>query len=177
VEGPEGLDGTSFLPLLKGKEQKGREVVFTQIDSKAGGDAVPMRCVQDGKYGYIYNPFSDGEHWYRNNNEGLTMRAMEEAAKGDPAIAARVELFRHRVPEEFFDLEKDPNCLNNLMGNPEYAGQIAGLQAKLVAQMEKTEDPMLEAFRNREDRAKVDEVLVATYGEPKPKKEKKAKKK
>jgi hypothetical protein len=30
--------------------------------------------------------------------------------------------------------------------------------------MKKTEDPMLAAFQNRNDRAKVDEVLIATYG-------------
>jgi hypothetical protein len=72
---PEGLDGTSFLPLLKGGSQEGRDMVFTQIDMKAGGDAVPMRCVQDEHYGYIYNAWSDGQHWYRNNNEGMTMKA------------------------------------------------------------------------------------------------------
>ena len=37
---PTGLDGSSFVPLLKGKRQRGREKVFTQIDMKAGGDAV-----------------------------------------------------------------------------------------------------------------------------------------
>lgn len=162
--GPEGLDGRSFLPLLEGKEQNGREYVFTQIDSKAGGAAVPMRCVQNENYGYIYNPFSDGEYWYRNNNEGKTMAAMNQAAKTDPAIQARVDLFRYRVPEEFYDLKNDPNCLNNLIDNPEYADQIKELQGQLVAQMKATEDPMLAAFVSRDDRAKVDQVLTATYG-------------
>ena len=49
------------------------------------------------------------------------------------------------------------------------------MQKRLVAHMERTEDPMLAAFHNRHDRAKVDEILVATYGPPKPKKEKKEK--
>jgi len=164
VAGPEGLDGRSFLPLLSGEEQEGREYVFTQIDSKAGGAAVPMRCVQNENYGYIYNPFSDGKYWYRNNNEGKTMAAMNQAAKTDPAIRARVDLFRHRVPEEFYDLKKDPNCLHNLIDNPDYADKIKELQGKLVAQMEATDDPMLAAFASRDDRAKVDQVLTATYG-------------
>lgn len=162
--GPEGLDGQSFLPLLNGQEQDGREYVFTQIDSKAGGAAVPMRCVQSENFGYIYNPFSDGEYWYRNNNEGKTMVAMEQAAKTDPAIQARVDLFRHRVPEEFYDLKKDPNCLNNLIDHPEYADEIKKLQEQLVAQMKATEDPMLAAFISRDSRAKVDQVLTETYG-------------
>tara|TARA_R110000850_G_scaffold42902_10_gene110046 strand:- start:1195 stop:2664 length:1470 start_codon:yes stop_codon:yes gene_type:complete len=171
VTAPEGLDGQSFLPLLKGKKtQKGRDMVFTTIDSKAGNDAVPMRCVQNAKFGYIYNPFADDKHWYRNNNEGLAMKAMEAAAESDPAIKARVDLFRYRVPEEFYDLEKDPDCLHNLINNPEYKAVIAEMQAKLEAQMVKTEDPMLKAFQNKENRELVDKVLEATYGVPKDKK-------
>ena len=165
MEAPAGLDGQSFLPLLKGKkQQKGRERVFTTIDSKAGGDYVPMRAVQNGKFGYIYNPFANDEFWYRNNNEGLAMKAMNEAAENDEAIKARIDLFRYRVPEEFYDLEKDPDCLHNLIDNPEFKEVIAEMQAQLVAEMERTDDPMLEAYQNKEDRAKVDAVLEATYG-------------
>ncbi|MEM0895781.1 MAG: sulfatase, partial [Verrucomicrobiota bacterium] len=164
VEAPAGLDGQSFLPLLKREQQKGRSMVFTTIDSKAGGDYVPMRAVQNAKFGYIYNPFSDDRFWYRNNNEGLAMKAMNEAAESDPAIKARVDLFRYRVPEEFYDLEEDPDCLNNLIHNPEYNDVIAEMQAELMKEMERTEDPMLEAFQNKDDRAKVDAVMEATYG-------------
>ncbi|MFT4587030.1 MAG: N-sulfoglucosamine sulfohydrolase [Candidatus Binatia bacterium] len=173
VKGPDGLDGRSFLPLLKGQNQKGRSHVFTAIDSKAGGEYVPMRAVQNANYGYIYNPFSDGTYWYRNNNEGKTMAAMNIAAKNDPAIAARIDLFRHRVPEEFYDLENDPNCLNNLIEDPKHTDTLKALQARLVAQMKKTQDPMLPAFQNRNDRAKVDEIMVETYGPRKAKKPRK----
>ena len=148
--------------------------MFTQIDKKAGGAAVPMRCVQNGKYGYIYNPFCDGKLVYKNNNEGKTMAAMNMAAKDNPEIAARVKMFRYRVPEEFYDLEKDPNCLNNLIDNPEYKSKIAQMQKQLEDWMVKTTDPMLEAFRNKDDRAKVDAVIEATFGkyQKKPKKKK-----
>jgi N-sulfoglucosamine sulfohydrolase len=164
AKGPDGLDGRSFLSLLQGQTQTGREHVFTQIDSKAGGAAVPMRCVQNEYFGYIYNPFSDGKYWYRNNNEGLTMAAMNKAAQTNPAIQARVDLFRYRVAEEFYNLKNDPDCLHNLIDTPAHAESVKSLQDRLVAQMKKTEDPMLAAFLNRHDRAKVDEVLVATYG-------------
>lgn len=172
VQAPAGLDGRSFLPLLSGETQEGRDCVFTQIDSKAGGAAVPMRCVQDGQFGYIYNPFSDGTYWYRNNNEGMTMAAMNRAARSDPVIKARVDLFRFRVPEEFYDLRRDPDCLYNLIDSPEHLDAIEELQARLVAQMRKTEDPMLAAFLNRHDRSKVDAVLRATYGPRKNEREK-----
>ena len=172
VPTPTRIDGRSLLPLLKGESQADRDFVFTQIDSKAGGAAVPMRCVQDTKFGYIYNPFSDGKYYYRNNNEGGTMKAMNLAAKTDPEVAKRVHLFRYRVPEEFYDLEKDPNCLDNLIDNPEYRPAITKMQSKLRAWMTARTDPMLAAFDNRTDRAVVDRVLVETYGKPKVKKPK-----
>lgn len=164
VTGPDGLDGRSFLPLLQGQTQEGRDCVFTQIDSKAGGAAVPMRSVQTRDFGYIYNPFSDGKYWYRNNNEGLTMAAMNKAAATDPAIQARVDLFRYRVPEELYDLKRDPDCLHNLIDDPAYSETLKDLQSRLVKHMSDTKDPMLAAFENRDDRAKVDAVLVSTYG-------------
>jgi len=175
VEGPKGLDGKSFLTLLKGQKQSGREQVYTQIDSKAGGDSVPMRAIQNGRYGYIYNPFSDQKHWYRNNNEGKTMAAMQAAAESDQAIAERIKLFRYRVPEEFYDLLNDPDCLNNLVDDREHASTIAAMQQKLIQQMKRTDDPMLDAFLNRSDRAAVDQILLETYGPPKAKKKPKAK--
>ncbi len=169
VSGPGGLDGQTLRPLLEGASPaqpaaQDRQFVFTQIDSKAGGDAVPMRCVQNAKYGYIYNPFSDGKHWYRNNNEGKSMAAMQAAAKTDPEIAARIDLFRYRVPEEFYDLEDDPDCLHNLIDDPALQAAVAALQAQLVAHMTRTDDPMLAAFQHRTNRAEVDKVLRATYG-------------
>ncbi len=172
VEGPSDLDGKSFVALLQGKPQENRSFVFTQIDSKAGGDSVPMRCVQNANYGYIYNPFSDGKHWYRNNNEGQTMAAMQRAAKNDPAIAARIKLFRYRVPEEFYDLQKDPNCLHNLILDAQHHEALALLQKQLVAHMQRTNDPMLAAIENRENRAAVDKILRETYGKPKGRKRK-----
>ncbi len=176
VAGPADLDGRSILPLLNGSEQDGREYVFTQIDGKAGGDNVPMRCVQNAKFGYIYNPFSDGKHLYRNNNEGKSMAAMNQAAKTDPAIAARVQLFRYRVPEEFYNLETDPDCLNNLIDSSEHCEAIEALQAKLRDWMETTSDPMLAAFQNRSNRNLVDQALLKTYGPPKEKPAKRQKK-
>ncbi len=164
VEAPTGLDGQSFVSLLKGEPQAGREFVFTQIDSKAGGASVPMRCVQNENFGYIYNPFSDGKYWYRNNNEGKTMAAMNLAAQSNPAIQARIDLFRYRVPEELYDLKQDPDCLHNLIEDSAYVEVLKSLQHELTVQMQKTADPMLAAFLNRHDRAKVDEVLLATYG-------------
>lgn len=173
VKGPEKLDGKSLLSILKGGTESGRDHTFTQIDKKAGGAPVPMRAVQNSKYGYIYNPFSDGKLMYRNNNEGMTMDAMNKAAKTDEFIASRVKMFRYRVPEEFYDLEKDPDCIHNLIDKPELQSVIKTMRQKLETWMVETNDPMLEAFRNRDNREKVDAVIEATYGKSKANKKKK----
>ena len=161
---PKGLDGFSFLPLLKGGRQAGRDKVFTQIDMKAGGDAVPMRCVQDKRFGYIFNPWADGKFWYRNNNEGLTMKAMVEAAKTDPSVAQRVNMFRYRAPEELYDLTNDPDCLNNLIDKAGFTNQHKKMQSRLRNWMRLTGDPLLPAFENRNSPEKLRSALIEIYG-------------
>ncbi len=160
---PAGLDGKSFVPLLKGESQSGRAQVHTQIDCKAGGDAVPMRCVQDANFGYIFNAWADGDHWYRNNNEGLSMKAMEEAAKTDAAIAARVKVFRYRSVEELYDLKNDPDCLKNLANDPAHQRTLSHMQAQLKDWMAATEDPLLGAFDKRDDPKAMSDIMWKEY--------------
>ncbi|MHC4642955.1 MAG: sulfatase family protein [Planctomycetota bacterium] len=162
---PKDLDGFSFLPLLKGRKQSGREKVFTQIDMKAGGDAVPMRYVQDKRFGYIFNPWADGKFWYRNNNEGLTMKAMVEAAQTDPYIAQRVKMFRYRAAEEFYDLKNDPDCLNNLVGKAGFDTELKKMHTQLHNWMKLTGDPLLPAFENRNSPEKLRSALIEIYGQ------------
>ncbi len=159
---PSGLDGRSMVPLLKGGKQDGRDVVFTQIDYTIGGPPKPMRCVQDGQYAYIFNAFSDGKFKYKNNNEGLTFDAMEEAGKTDPAMQARVEMFRHRVPQEFYDLQKDPGCLKNLIQDPSQQAVAKKYQDRLRQWMIETHDHCLAAFDVRGNPAQLAKA-VANY--------------
>ena len=165
VPTPNGLDGTSFLPLLQGRPQLGRSRVFTQIDMKAGGDAVPMRCVQDHRFGYIFNPWSDGTFYYRNNNEGLTMKAMVEAAKTDSDVAQRVKMFRSRAVEELYDLQNDPDCLKNLVDEPAHQTELDAMREQLRVWMKQTNDPLLRAFENRQSPEQMKACLVGLYGE------------
>lgn len=175
VKGPEKLDGVSFARLLEGKSQAGREMVFTQIDSKAGGASVPMRCVQDAKYGYIFNAWSDGSYRYRNNNEGMSMAAMNRAAAKDEKIAQRVKMFRYRVLEEFYDMEKDPDCLVNLIDSRKHKKALDKLRGELAGWMKQSGDPVLPAFEKRYDETARKAALEAVYGPVKNKKPKKNK--
>jgi len=160
---PEGLDGRSFLPLLRGAKQEGRRYVFTQIDYKAGGAPVPMRCVQDTRIGYIFNAWSDGATRYRNNNEGLCMKGMVQAAETDPAIAERVKMFRYRAPEELYDLERDPDCLRNLVASAEHQEALRACQKQLREWMVASGDPLLATFDKRADRREMKAEMGRSY--------------
>jgi len=119
-----------------------------------------MRCLQDNNFGYIYNFWSDGELNISGDAlGGLTWKAMVEAAKNDPEIAKRVELFRHRVPEEFYDFRNDPDALHNLVNDPAYAGEIQKFRDKMLKEMRHYNDPALSAFSNRDQPGVVKEFM------------------
>jgi N-sulfoglucosamine sulfohydrolase len=163
VSTPPGVDGRSFMPLLRGEKQSGREVVFTQFHQSAGGGNYPMRCVQTKRFGYIFNPWSSGTRVFRNESQaGRTMQAMQAASVADPAVAERVRFFLHRVPEEFYDFEWDPHALHNLIDSPDHACDVARLRSVLAAWMEQTGDPAREAFRNRESPAAREDFMKET---------------
>ena len=147
---PAGVNGKSFLPLLRGETQDGRELVFTQFHETFSGNEYPMRSVQDTRFGYIYNAWSHsgGERKFRNESmSGRSWSAMEDAAANDPELAARVNFFWFREPEEFYDYRNDPDALNNLIDDPKYADEIQRLKDALEEWMEDTNDPLLEEFR------------------------------
>ncbi len=160
VEPPSGMDGNSFLPLLRGEKQDGRDFVFTQFHQTAAKCNYPMRCVQNHRFGYIFNPWSNGERVFKNESQsGRTMKAMQAAAEDDPDIAERVNMFLYRVPEELYDFKNDPHALTNLVDDPRYDAELKKLQARLEKWMEETGDPALEAFRNRANRASLEAFM------------------
>ncbi len=143
-----GMDGRSFLPVLRGEKQDGRQRVFTVFHRTSAGQDYPMRCLQDRRYGYLYNAWSDGERAFRNEAQsGLSFPAMRQAAETDKAIAARVRLFLYRVPEEFYDFEADPCALRNLIAEPEMQDRIRLFRAAMLEQLVAAEDPLTDTFR------------------------------
>lgn len=134
-------------------------MVFKVYNENSGGNRSPMRSVQSMQYGYIFNAWSDGERVFKTATTGtMTYRAMQELATTDEAIAARLEMFRHNVPEEFYDYKNDPDALHNLINDPKYADAIAEHREAMRSFMIDSNDPMLEAFENRDDK-----TLVSAY--------------
>ena len=149
---PKRLDGRSYLPLLKGGTQEGRDHIIKEYNENAGRSRDPMRGVQTKKYLYLFNPWSNGERVFTTATTGtVTYRRMVDLASSSKSLSARLDLYKHRVPEELYDVEKDPDCLINLINQPKHQNELKELRAKLDAWMVRSKDPMLEAFRKREN--------------------------
>jgi N-sulfoglucosamine sulfohydrolase len=157
---PENLDGTSFAPILLKKGYKEREYLLTSFYQIFGKRRYPMRCLQSKDYGYIYNFWSDGiTQMSGDATGGLTWKAMIKAAETDPEIAKRVELYRHRVREEFYDFKNDPDGLTNLIDDPVYSDRIKEFRERMLVEMKKCKDPAFETYRDRDKPGTVENFM------------------
>ncbi|QEF97607.1 hypothetical protein Mal15_16480 [Stieleria maiorica] len=166
IDHPDGFDGRSFLPTLRGEQQSGRDMVFKVYNENSGGNRSPMRSVQSKRFGYLFNPWSDGKRVFRTATTGtLSYRAMVKLAPTDPQIAARLELFQHGVPEEFYDYENDPDALVNLIDDPKYADDIATHRAAMRRFMVDSGDHALAALEHRSDKQFVSDYVDKVQAE------------
>ena len=144
------FDGRTFFPLLEGKTQNNRAQVFKEYNENSGAGRHPIRGIQNKRFLYLFNPWSDGENKFKTATTGtLSYKRMNEIAETDPVMAERLRFFNYRSVEELYDVKKDPNCLNNLINHPDYQKTLNNLRKSLGNWMVKTEDHALEAFENR----------------------------
>lgn len=157
---PTKSDGRSFLPLLQGETQNGRDCVFTQFYHIHGKDALPMRSVLTREAAYVFNPWSNGKRRF-GRLDGSAWRAMQQAAKSDTKLAARVRQLEYRSVEEYFDLRTDPNCLTNIVQHEQHKENVDRLRSKLRSWMVETNDPALDAFDHRDQPQALERFLQA----------------
>lgn len=175
VAKPDGFDGRSFAPLLKGEPQDGRDMVFKSYDENSGGQRTPMRAVQTKDFVYIFNPWSNGSRVMTGATAGTsTCRQMRVLAKTNEQIAARIDLFDHRVPEEAYEVRYDPDALTNLIADPAHAKEVAALEKAMEDWMVRVKDPLLEIFRHRADAAYRENWMLEIEKERTSRKERKA---
>ena len=152
MEIPEGVDGRTFLPLLKGEPQGNRDRVFKAYNENAAGQRTPMRAVESGRFLYIFNPWSNGQRaMFSATNATKTYKRMEELAHSDKQVADRLAFLKYRVLEEFYDVQNDPNCLVNLISDPAYQHEISELRRDLEEWLREMKDPVLAALLGRSD--------------------------
>lgn len=132
LEIPEKVQGRSLVPLLTGKKDSIHNAVFMEMTSHV--IHVPMRAARTQRWKYIRN--------YSDSPVGLDQNAHDAWAW---AIADRPDQpwVRPRVPEELYDLEKDPLERENLAGLEEYGRELEKMRRLLDTHMKATGDPYL----------------------------------
>ena len=68
---------------------------------------------------------------------------MKRASTNDKDVAARVKFFQYRVPKEFYDFEKDPDALQNLIDDLGYSDEVQKMRKGLLDFMTSIEDPLV----------------------------------
>jgi N-sulfoglucosamine sulfohydrolase len=148
VPEPGGLDGRSWVPLVRGEKQAGRDHVVTHVNTVSSGASFVQRCVRTPTHSYMWHAWSDGTTKFRvEAMSGQSFNALAEAGKSDSRIAARVRQFQIGEPEMFFDLTRDPDERNSLIRDPSHRGEVERLRKLLLAHMERTQDPQLPVFQ------------------------------
>ena len=148
VKHPDGLDGRTWLPLLKGEKQPDRDFVVTHVNTVSSGRSFAQRSIRTRTAALLFHGWSDGETRFRvEAMNGRTFAALAAAAKDDERIRARVDQFVVGTPLSFFDLAKDPDERTSRIADAQYRAEVERLAGLLAAHMERTKDPQLEAFR------------------------------
>ncbi len=175
VEVPYEMTGRSLMPLLRsskaGHLEKTRDhVIFgkerhvpAQEIPEMGG--YPCRGLRDRQFLYIKNFAPD--RWPAGVPEGAThpigrfadcdngpTKTFLMDNRNHPDYNKFFTLsFAKRPAEELYDLDKDPDQLNNLASNPDHDQIKKDLSARLIAELKVARDP----------RASEDPVLFDTY--------------
>ena len=150
--------------------------MIKEYNENAGRSRDPMRAVQTKKYLYLFNPWSNGERVFATATNGtVTCKRMVELAKTDEKLAARLDLYRYRVPEELYQVDEDPDCLVNLIAHPDHQDELKKLRSTLARWMVKSGDPLIEPFRKREDASFVEAYVQRLENESAARRSKKPK--
>ena len=148
VKHPEGMDGRSWLPLMRGEKQDARDYVITHVNTVNSGLSFPQRCIRTKDWALIFQAWPDGTAKFKvEAMSGITYKALAEAGKTDVRLASRVRQFRVGESQMFFNEHTDAAERNNAISKPDCKPEIERLAKLLLTHMEKTADPQTANFK------------------------------
>lgn len=143
------LPGKSLLSILNAENpQEWEEVYHTQTFHEVTM-YYPMRSIRTRQFKYIINLAPDlefplsGDIFRSKTWEAVIQRKLTNIGK------RTLQNYLYRPSEELYNLETDPDEINNLVGNSKFTGILNELRNKLQSMREKTNDPWL-VWQNRQ---------------------------
>lgn len=138
------LDGISFKQVLTRPEKSHREVAFGIHNNIPEGPAYPMRSIRDNRYKLILNLLPDATYsikWMMNDKDPeLVWPTWIAEAEHNEKAARLTNRISHKPAVEFYDLQNDPNELNNLAEMPAYRKLVTQYTNHLQNWMKEQDD-------------------------------------
>jgi uncharacterized sulfatase len=137
-QAPAGIDGVSFVEILRGRETSCREDLFATHTGDGMMNLFPQRAIRDARYKYILNLHPD-RPWTTHftkvqgipDSHAAVWQTWVEKASQDPAAAKLVDAIVHHPAEELFDTQTDPHELTNLLSRAEMRPVAERLRQRL----------------------------------------------
>jgi N-sulfoglucosamine sulfohydrolase len=155
-ESPKEMTGVSLYPLLRQEKVKNREVVFLERERHANVRnpelGYPSRAVRTKNYLYIRNyepdrwPAGDPQLYHSVGPFGDVDDSPSKRYLIDKRESAAVEpffrrAFSKRPSEELYDLDADPDQLENVASQKKYSKALTRLRKQLHDWQRDTADP------------------------------------
>ena len=146
---PQNLDGKSFLPVLLGKSNKHKTYTYGLHTTRGiinGSEAFGIRSCGTKRYRYIRNLhpdtlFTNAVTRKEGDGKASFWTSWERKARaGDAHARAMVTKYQRRPAEELYDVQQDPHCLVNLIGDPTLATTKKELSTQLDSWMKSQGD-------------------------------------
>ncbi|WP_136062216.1 sulfatase family protein [Pontiella sulfatireligans] len=157
----EQMTGSSFLDVLcspkSGQVDPARDHVLlgkerhdTGRSNEDGTDlAYPVRAIRTKEFLYAHNikperwPVGNPEFGLRNCDGSPTKSYLTNLKPGEEEYRYYEMSFGLRPEEELYQIVKDPDCINNLAGNPEYATLKKQLREQMESELTVQGDPRM----------------------------------
>ncbi|NLW15208.1 MAG: sulfatase, partial [Erysipelothrix sp.] len=124
AEIPDNIDGESFAQLIRDNtDEEIHEYIYSELTWHDRYH--PTRSIRSKKYSFVRN-FIDGPKIYIPIDSHLSLTGEE----------VREDCYQPNEKEEFYDLELDPNEVNNLINNEDYKEVIALYRTELNTWLE-----------------------------------------
>ncbi|MBI3836725.1 MAG: sulfatase [Planctomycetia bacterium] len=139
-----GLQGRSFLGAIEQRRPAGWDEIYGSHTFHEVTMYYPMRAVRTRQYKLIWNiahplPFPFASDLWRSPTWQDVFAKGPQAIYGKRTVAAYI----NRPRFELYDLEQDPDELQNLASDPRHAATVAQLKAKIKAFQQRTKDPWM----------------------------------
>lgn len=112
-------------------------------------EGYPIRGIIKGSFVYLDNfeptrwPAGNPETGYLDCDGGPTKSFILDAHRKDPSDHYWAICFGLRPEEEFYDVSRDPDCLNNLALAPQSTSEASALRSQLFSELRAQNDPRI----------------------------------